>query len=50
MTAKERREAARSVVRALEMLPENKREFLIGYAEGVIAKSEADKEVSRCPS
>lgn len=50
MTTKERREAARIVVQAMAMLPEAERKYIIGYAEGVIARSAADKEVKRCPS
>lgn len=49
MTTKERREAARLVVQAMAMLPEAERRYIIGYAEGVIARSEADKEVKQCP-
>lgn len=50
MTTKERREAARLVIQAMAMLPEAERRYIIGYAEGVIARSEADKEVKQCPS
>lgn len=44
MSEAERR-AAESLANALNALPENKREFLIGYAEGVAAMAEKqDKE------
>lgn len=33
-----------SLIRAAELLPAGKREFLLGYAEGVAAMAEASRE------
>lgn len=33
-----------SLIRAVTLLPEGKREYLMGYAEGVAAMAEATKE------
>lgn len=47
MSEAERR-AAESLANALNALPKSKREFLIGYAEGVAAMAEKkDKEKQR---
>ena len=35
---------AQSLTKALEVLPESKREFLLGYAEGVAAMAEKREE------
>lgn len=43
MSEKERN-IAESLTRACEILPDGKREYLIGYAEGVAAMAEATKE------
>lgn len=44
-----------SLIRAVTLLPEGKRDYLMGYAEGVAAMAEAAKEkaeepvVGECP-
>lgn len=37
MTKKEKQNQARRIAEALDRLPEGKAEFILGYAEGVIA-------------
>lgn len=42
MSAEEKK-VAESLVQAFEMLPDNKKEYLLGYAEGVAAMAEQQK-------
>ena len=44
MTDQERRERARRIVEALERLPDAQAEYILGFAEGVIAAEERQKK------
>jgi hypothetical protein len=44
MSEKER-SAAAQLAQAFELLPENKKEYLLGYAEGVSAMAKRQEEV-----
>lgn len=48
MNAKEK-EMARSITEAILMLPAEKREFIQGYAEGVIAMSAVKRQADQQP-
>lgn len=42
--SKEEKTIAKSLAEALQILPDGKREYLIGFAEGVAAMAEAVRE------
>lgn len=44
MTAKETKKAIQKIGRAFEGLPKDARQYMIGYADGVIAEREKKKE------
>lgn len=48
--SEETRKDVEQVVTAFNLLPDEKRSFLIGYAEGVIAASERRKENEKAPA
>ena len=44
MTKKEKQNQARRIADALDRLPEGKAEFILGYAEGVIAMADRKEQ------
>lgn len=44
MDLKERRKAVQKIGKAVETLPASKREFILGYAEGVLAMANKQAE------
>lgn len=42
--AKDEKKAVKTISKAFEVLPEIKKEYLIGFAEGVVAAKENEKE------
>lgn len=49
MSAKEK-EIARSITEAVSILPEDKREYILGYAEGVIAMADQLRKSDQAPA
>lgn len=45
MNKNERKEAARAVVKAIQLLPRDKQGYIIGYAQGVIDASYKQAEL-----
>lgn len=45
MNKNERKEAARAVVKAIQLLPPDKQGYIIGYAQGVIDASDKQPEL-----
>lgn len=46
----EDKKVIQSIAQAVNVLPDNKREFILGYAEGVIAMAAAGKPDGTLPS
>lgn len=44
MNAKDQKKAVRSLGKAFEALPADKRQYMLGYAEGVLAVKDRKKE------
>ncbi|GKH50211.1 hypothetical protein CE91St46_13220 [Eubacteriales bacterium] len=44
MSAEEKKKLVQSLAEAVDILPENKRDYLLGYGEGVIAMSNKSKQ------
>lgn len=47
MTDKERKKAVRKLAKAFESLGTDQRQYMLGYADGVVAAKEKTKEVTR---
>ena len=45
----EEKEIIRNVMAAVSILPDAKREYILGYAEGVIAMAERERNAERSP-
>ncbi len=43
--SKKEKEIIQSITKAVATLPEDKREFILGYAEGVLAMAEQQREL-----
>lgn len=43
--SKKEKEIIQSITKAVATLPEDKREFILGYAEGVLAMAEQHREL-----
>ena len=47
MTIKEQKKAVQRLGKALESLPPDKRQYMLGYADGVLAAKERAEEVEK---